>query len=228
MRFFVPAALTAANFMASQAGATTFLEPSTDTGNTVTPIEEAIVLPVGTTEVIGTIGPDDNDTDLYRFTVVEDALVELLLDMDPNQPPFADANLLLFNGIGNPIEGDDDGAVDTLDSLISIFLSAGEYLVAVGDNNMAGYDASRTEIIDNDQGLCALNSNCNENGILSFVAAETPPELDFGPGEPGILDYRLTITGAGAAPEVNPIPLPATGWMLLAAVGAGAMARRKR
>lgn len=153
-----------------------------NTGDFGATINDFYVLPVNTTTVNGS-NSSAADGDLLRFTVGSGANVTLALDFLSG-----DANLLLFNAAGNPIFGDDDGG-SGLDSEISLFLDPGDYLVGIGRNNFAGFDASGNKIIDNDHDDCSSNSGCNETGILFEVADE------FGNtgGSPNA--YVLTING---------------------------------
>ena len=189
------AAAAVALFGMSSGAAATVVVETTDFGNSV---GTEFILPGGTTQVQGTMD-DDNDGELFRFAIGTAQSVTFDLDFITG-----DANLLLFNGIGNPLEGDDDGGPG-FDSRITIFLDAGEYLIGVGENNFAGFDAAVNEIIDNDNGNCALTGNCGDPfGILAFIANEFDP-LD--PGEDGPFDWVLTFSVPTS--PVDAVPAPA-------------------
>jgi hypothetical protein len=188
---------------------------STDFSNTV---GSEFFLPGGTTQVTGT-ATNDNDGELLRFGIGADATVTFDLDFLSG-----DANLLLFNGVGNPLEGDDDDG-SGFDSRITIFLTAGEYLIGIGANNFAGFDAGVNEIIDNDNGNCAsarIRFCGNPSGILAFVANEFDP-LGNGVGGPidWVLDFSVATSSITQAPE------PGT-WALLGIGLLGLVAARRR
>ncbi|MBD1853964.1 hypothetical protein H6F87_29040 [Cyanobacteria bacterium FACHB-502] len=124
---------------ASPASALTFTE-TTDVSNTV---GLETVLAGGTTEILGTnFGVEDGD--LFRFAY--DTLTTATIDLDFI---FGDANLLLFKGAGNPLAGDDDNGLD-FDSQITFTFTPGEYLIGIGRNNFAGFDANGFDIINDD------------------------------------------------------------------------------
>lgn len=177
------------------------------------------ILPAGTTEVLGTnFGFEDGD--LFRFAY--DALTTATLGLDFVT---GDANLILFNGAGNPLFGDDDRGPG-LDSEITFTFAPGEYLVGVGRNNFAGFDADGNKIIDNDTGLCSPGADCNPAGVLAFVGSESG---NTG-GDP--TDYRLTfsIPTSGIGSEPTPVPEPASllGLLTVGALGAGSALKRKQ
>lgn len=173
----------------------TLITETADFGNTVT---SAFTLPAGTTQVSGTVS-NDNDGELLLFALAADQNVIFDLDFLTG-----DANLLLFNGAGNPLFGDDDGGAG-FDSRISIFLRAGNYFIGVGENNFAGFDSGVNEIIDNDHGLCVSNPSCNENGVLSFIGNESDP---LGPPSGSPHDWILSFSVATSA--VSSVPAPAS------------------
>jgi hypothetical protein len=116
---------------------------SVDAGNTLL---SALTLDAGTTQVNGSLL---NDEDLFKFTISTDTNVSISLGSSS-----FDDNLILFNGLGQGLEGDDDGG-SGLDSFISRFLTAGDYFIAVGDNNMYGFDVLDYDFISNDSGALA-------------------------------------------------------------------------
>lgn len=187
----------------------------TDFGNSV---GTEFFLPEGTTEVLGTnFGAEDGD--LLRFAF--DTLTTATISLDFFT---GDANLLLFNGAGNPLFGDDD-AGPGFDSEISFTFDPGEYLVGIGRNNFAGFDANGNEIIDNDHDLCEPNPICNEAGILAFVDSETGSS--GGPSH----DYRLTFSVPTSAISTDPTPVPEPasilGLVAISAVAAGGALKKK-
>ena len=212
-------ATVGASLMALSAGGAAqaiIVTETTDFGNSV---GTEFILPEGTTEVLGTnFGAEDGD--LFRFAY--DTLTTATLSLDFFT---GDANLLLFNGAGNPLFGDDDGGPG-FDSEITFTFNPGEYLVGVGRNNFAGFDASGNEIIDNDHDLCATNSSCNDAGILAFVDSE------FGSTGGTPHDYRLTfsVPTSGVSPESESVPEPTAilGLLALAGVGTATLKRQQR
>ena len=216
-------------FLAANASAATLtIDEATDAGGDFgATVTDLFVLPVGTTTVTG-VSDGEADGDLLRFTLGANALVNITLDFITG-----DANLLLFNAAGNPIEGDDDGNCEILrncfpapgptrwDSYISVFLGAGDYLIGVGANNLAGFDASGAEIMDNDDGNCAIIGNSCDNplGVLAFIG----PEGSAPPAAGSANDYILTIET-----DTSVVPLPAAAWVFLAGIaGLIGVGRRK-
>ncbi|MSP67551.1 MAG: hypothetical protein EXQ96_05560 [Alphaproteobacteria bacterium] len=114
--------------MIGMAGAVVVTE-SGDAGNTPA---TAQVLPGATTEITGEIG-DGQDTDLYKFTLIADGTVTTNM-----HSPVRDVNLIVFNGLGQGLAGDDDDdssctPIDALagfDSCLTLELTAGVYYFA--------------------------------------------------------------------------------------------------
>lgn len=185
---------------ASAAWAFNFNE-STDAGFTMA---TATVLPQGTTAVTGTIvNTTESDVDLFRFSL--DAETAFTIDVLSSD---FDANLILFNGNGQGLAGDDDGGLG-LDSRLTLTLAAGTYFFAVGGNNMgafasqADYEAA-TDFIDNDSGI--LGSPTVET--LGRVGAESGPTDINGQGA-----YSVTFSDPVSGPAATAVPtLPI--WLL--------------
>ncbi|MGF1500685.1 MAG: VPLPA-CTERM sorting domain-containing protein [Paracoccaceae bacterium] len=225
---FAAAALALA---AGSAGAVTFTE-TTDAG--VTP-DTATVLPAGTTSVAGTIvNTTISDVDLYKFTL--DSATRLTIrGIFPNQ----DANLLLFNGLGQGIaanddfsvqgDGDIDGACDNtsglgdLDSCLSIDLDAGMYFIGFGDNNTAAFENesvfqngnpfSNLDFFDDDFGFLSEPTTA----VLGLIGAETGPD-DINDEGPYTLEFSEALGGGTAIPLPAGLPLALTGLAALWAV----------
>lgn len=171
--------------------ATLFTETS-DAGLTV---GTAQVVPWGTTDIYGYL--DSHDVDLYQLTFGAAGVFEFYL----GDSPFDD-NLVLFDGAGHGIEGDDDGGGwwgDPLDAYIGVSLNAGTYLIAVGANNIWAFDSGNGALIGNDSGYVGLTPN-----VLDYWYADGS----------GTGNYRLRISPATSSPEGSEIPEPST-WILV-------------
>lgn len=162
----------------------------------------------GTTQINGTID-DGQDTDLYRFSLVFDAMLTIEM-LFPNE----DANLLLFNGLGQGLAGDDDDNSDctsisvlgSLDSCLTLQLAAGDYFFGVGDNNMAAF-ASELDFIDTDDFID------NDWGILNSPTFETLGRIgpEFGPSASnGTGDYTVNLA-VYAVPEPSSLAILSLG-----------------
>lgn len=194
---------TALLLSAGVASATTYNEIG-DAGQTV---GTAQIVADGTTSISGTLSYP-YDVDLYGFSL--DATTSLVIDGLGWAQSGIDSNLILFDGLGHGIEGDDDGGSSTLESRISITLAAGSYLIAFGDNNIGARNSTGGTIIHNDSGYVGLTSD-----TLAYFDA-------YG-NSTGT--YTINFSEAVSAPAV---PLPAGFPLLLAGLGAfGFMRRRK-
>jgi len=202
----------------------TTLTEVTDAGNTMA---TAIVLPAGTTSINGTI-EDGQDTDLYKLTLDTDVTITIEMLF-----PSADANLIVFNGLGQGLAGDDDNesscspisSLGFLDSCLTLTLVAGDYFFGVGNDNIAAFESvadfnaanGTIDFIDNDFGI--LGSPTVET--LGLIGREGGPLSD---GDTGSYTVNLSIAAGGGA---APVPEPST--MLLLGTGlAGIIAWRRK
>ena len=198
-----------------------------DTGNTIptaqqiqagdilidTPLTGPFAL--GTTIVNGSI-ESSQDTDLYGFNLINDAIVTFEAIF-----PKQDANLLVFNSLGQGLAGNDDfveldedglgcylfsSSLSELDSCLTLQLEAGQYYVGVGDNNIAGFesieafDTQETNLVTRslrpDSATDFLN---NDEGILEepteerlgLIAQEAGP-TEFNDIGPYTLNIAIT------------------------------------
>lgn len=128
LKFSVPTGGSVANGSANFSG-----DLTADSSNEKA---SATVLGSGVRTVNGQLsGVADTATgaDLYKFTHTGGALdIELFGDLD--------SNLILFNAAGVPVEGDDDGGMYGAESGIYLAdLAAGDYYIAVGENNIGAF-----------------------------------------------------------------------------------------
>lgn len=180
-----------------------------DAGQTVATVQNI----GGNVDVIqGSINPLF-DADLYRvFFNFTGTLTVRVFDTSGT---FWDPNLLIFNGAGNPIAGDDDGngtGPGLLDSRLTISITPGFYYIAVGSNNTYAFDAGPNTIMGNDDGF----NPTNPLGVLDSI----------GGGNAGTGTYDLTFS---ALSDSTDIPEPSTFAMLggvLAAMAVGKFLRR--
>lgn len=186
-----------------------------DAGNT---IATAMVLGAGVTSIQGTIA-SGQDTDLFQYTLGSDAT--LTIDM---LFPGNDANLLVFNSLGQGLAGDDDddssctpiSMLDSLDSCLTLNLTAGVYYVGVGDNNIAAFESLvdfniPSDFFDNDFGI--LSNPTPE--IMALIGREGGPNSN---GDAGT--YTVNFSIASDTP-VSQVPVP--GSMLLIGLGLAGM-----
>ena len=174
---------------------------TTDAGATM---PTAMVLPSGTTQVNGVLTPS-GDEDLYKFSVSAAATYDIYLGTSP-----FDDNLILFNGLGQGLEGDDDGG-SGFDSRIIRSLAPGDYFIGVGVNNMYGYTAGNVSFISNDSGALGSPTASTLGYINSIVSSRGSYVMTFSPATSG-----------------NLIPLPAAAWMGLSLLGGLGVTRRLR
>ncbi len=195
---------------------------TTDAGNT---LATAMVLGGGVTSIHGTI-EDGQDTDLFKYVLGSDAI--LTIDM---LFPGNDANLLVFNALGQGLAGDDDNdssctsisALAGLDSCLTLNLTAGVYYFGVGDNNIAAFESnadflSAADFFDNDFGI--LSSPTPE--IMALIGREGGPSSNGNSG-----DYTVNFSIASATPDVQ-VPVPATLVLMgLGLLGLGFFSKRE-
>lgn len=140
---------------------------------------------------------DPADCDVYCFAVdsEQDVDIEIITGFD--------TCLLLFDGEGRGLEGDDDDGSLT-DARITRTLSRGLYYMAVSRHggvglqayeNAADLEAFSNPILDDDYGAVAVTAE-------SFygVANELSP---VGPEDPYTIRFFAGVTSEGAAPNAN-------------------------
>jgi len=140
------------------------IDETSDAGQT---LAEALLLPGGTTGVTGQI---DNDVDLFGFSLATDT--DLTISAVSNA---FDMNLLVFNGMGQGLAGNDDldrnGGCTVgnfpLDSCLTLSLVAGDYFFAVGANNVSALDINDVEIMEDDSGILGMPT---ANSVASFTS----------------------------------------------------------
>lgn len=173
---------------------------TTDAGET---LADAVLLPTINNGLVGQI---DNDVDLFGFTLASD----LELTISATSSDF-DMNLVLFNGLGQGLAGNDDlgrnGGCDIgdrfLDSCLNLSLAAGDYFVAIGANNVNAFSVGNNALIGND------------SGILAAPTAGTLASFTHGSGGG---EYRVTFG--------VPVPAPATVALVVLALAGVRLTRR--
>lgn len=149
------AAIMVTATLSAGAVAQTFNEVG-DAGQT---LATAQAVPGGVTTIQGNT-QSPGDVDLYRFSVTTAGSVTITAwgaDAAPSCPPYPtiDANLILFNGAGVPLWGDDDGdPAHCYGSQIVMNLAAGNYYVAFGENNIEAMGPIDEYICGNDDAAC--------------------------------------------------------------------------
>lgn len=209
----------------------------TETTDAGIDIPTAFIVPGGTTQINGTIGPATafgSDVDLYRFGVATTGTFSIQTNRVSGT---LDMNLILFNGLGQGLAGDDDdnsGGTPivplgtSLDSLLTLTLTAGDYFIAVGDNNMAAFETVADYLVADG----SIDFIGNDSEILPGPTTETLGLVgaEFGPTEINdVGDYILYFSSATAATQVNAVPEPSAFaiWGLLGLIVVG-FARLRR
>jgi hypothetical protein len=184
----------------------TFAE-SPDAG--VTPAT-ALVVPADTTQIDGLIAVP-GDYDLYKFAL--SAPVTLQIDMGNS---LFDDNLILFDGAGHGLAGNDDFIGDS--SEITYDLLAGTYFLAAGVNNMSAFTAAGTVFITDAVG----NLDTPTTAVLDHIGpALAPHNLSNQP-------YTITFgTPTSAVPEPT-AAIAGSAVVVLAAFGPPRRGRRPR
>ena len=199
---------------------------------------------LGLTTINGTI-ENPQDTDLYGFNIVSNSIVTLEMIF-----PGEDANLLVFNGLGQGLAGNDDfqevdedgigcfllsDSLNLLDSCLNLRLEAGRYYIGVGDNNTAAFESTidiGSELLD--PAFTGINFFDNDDGILEeptqerlgFLGPENGPD-DFNDTGPYTLNIGVRPDffdfSTASVPETHALPLLGSSLVLL-----GLLRRRKR
>jgi hypothetical protein len=176
----------------------------------VTP-STALVVPSDTTQINGLIAAA-GDYDLYKFAL--SAPVTLQIDMGNS---LFDDNLILFDGAGHGLAGNDDFVGDS--SQITYDLSAGTYFLAAGVNNMSAFTSTGAVFIADNAG----NLDTPTTAVLDHIGpALAPHNLSNQP-------YTITFsTATGAVPEPASAAAAAWGLVVLAAYRSPRYGRRLR
>ncbi|MBT5108987.1 MAG: PEP-CTERM sorting domain-containing protein [Rhodospirillaceae bacterium] len=206
----------------SNAMATTFNETA-DASNF---LAAAQVLSGGTTQITGTI-EDGQDTDLFKFSLGSNTTITIDMLF-----PGEDANLLVFNGLGQGLAGDDDddnsctaiSVLASLDSCLTLNLDAGDYFIGVGDNNIGAFESVA------DFNIPSVFFS-NDSGILGSPTAEIAELIGTQNGPTDINDtgpYTVNFSVAVDGPTGSAVPEPGTLALFgIGVVGLG-LARRRR
>jgi len=179
-------------------------------------LASATPVPPDTVQITGDITNSDTDADadVFQITVMDDGLftIEAIADID-GQP---DMNLIVFNNAGQGLAGDDDdnnncitrSKLKSLDSCLTLNLTAGTYYIAVGDNNIGAfesigdYQVGNDDFIDNDSGI--LSSPTTEIAVV--VGTEGGPNASETEGS-----YVINLNDSPSS-----VPIPATSFWMLA------------
>ena len=161
---------------------------ATDAGETM---ETAFNLTGGVTSISGSIS---NDVDVFRFSLASNTIFTIsAISSD------FDMNLLVFNGLGQGIAGNDDLNRDGgcgiglfgFDSCLTLSLSAGDFFFAIGDNNVYAYDALDNLIMHNDSGI---------------LASPTATSFAYFEHSTGAGSYTVNFSTATSSPVTVPEP----------------------
>jgi hypothetical protein len=190
-------------------GALTIFMETTDAGNT---IATAVTLPPGTTVIQGSVTQETDQEDLYGFTASQDGFYtfDSKFSGDDAGGGSTDATLMIFNGAGQGLAGDDDSG-PRLDSRIFLELTAGEYYFCV--SSYPGAAAYKNQA-DADARIDWFLSPYEEilPGPTTDSLGVIAPYGGFGNPFPlASANYVVTITfAATAAPTValEPTPIP--------------------
>jgi len=189
-------------------------------------LADATLVPAGTTqidgEIINTVTNEDVDT--YRIVVPVSGNFTIEAIADVNGDP--DMNLLVFNQAGQALAGDDDDgsactvitSLDSLDSCLTLNLTAGTYFISVGDNNigafesLADYQAGTNDFMDNDSGI--LPSPSVEIAVIAGRESGPDPDQDEGGY---VINFSIALGGSGfTGSPTQPVPvLPVWAFVLL-------------
>jgi hypothetical protein len=151
----------------------------------------------------------DTSIDTFCFSVATDSVVTLDALSFGVGSTWIDPELFLFNDDGNPLGvanlialnddwfgADGNGSTSILDSLISVFLTAGNYKFAVG-----AYNTTTSEVA---------------SGVSPYGFGYVVNSIGLNSGA-----YRVDVTGDGIGVSVVPLPPAAfAGLGLLAGMGA--------
>jgi hypothetical protein len=213
--------------LSPQAFALTFNE-SSDAGVTM---GTATSVPAGTTLITGSIvNTTENDVDLYLIHVP--ASGSFTIEAKANVVDVPDMNLLVFDSTGHFIAGDDDNnssctnmtPLNGYDSCLTLTLTAGDYYIAVGNNNIGAFqtpgDVPGGYFADNDSGILASPSP----EVIGLVASENSLGNDEG-------GYTINLNAAPVSSATSIPTLSEWGMIILSsllALGAVLTLRRQR
>ena len=204
----------AASFALSPLAQASLITETTDAPNY---LADAMVVGSDTTQILGQLS-HGQDADVFKFTLTSNAILTIeVMEISPE----LDMNLLVFNALGQGIAGDDDNndscnavsVLSSLDSCLTLTLSAGDYFFGVGDNNIGAFESedaynNANDFFDNDFGI--LDNPTSKIAVL--IGPEGGPSIN---GDIG--DYQINL-------YVTAVPEPAT----LALFGAGLFAMFRR
>lgn len=162
----------------------------------------------GTTSISGTLGYG-GDVDIYAFSL--NSTTSLVIDGLGWYSSSIDSNLILMDGSGFGIEGDDDGGA-SLEARISISLSAGDYLIGFGDNNVYARSSSGAYVFNNDSGYIG--------------GSGTAASYLVGGNSSGA--YRVNFSSAVSDTYTPAVPLPAGLPLMFAGLGALGLLRSRK
>lgn len=195
--------------------------PYTESGDAGNTPATARAVPGGADVINGTVGAP-GDVDIYALTFDSAATITFTAGTSPT----IDDNLILINGAGNPLWGNDDSfdPSEITASRIVWTVEPGTYYLAYGANNMYAYNAEDIEVCGNDDGNCSFTTE-----VVAYVAPGANSE------EVGSYVITLSTPTAGApAASAGPESIPTlSGWGMmglsgLLALGSLATLRRRR
>lgn len=195
----------------------------TETSDASALLANALVVPAGTTQIDGELvnTATNEDVDTYRIVVPSDGDFTIEAIADVNGDP--DMNLLVFNEIGQALAGDDDDndnctvitSLNSLDSCLTLSLTAGTYFISVGDNNIGAFESvaeyeAGNDFMDNDSGILASPST----EIAVLAGRETGPDPTQREGG-YVINFSSALAGPSAATAIPASPL----WVLALLAG---------